>query len=216
MHACTCTPADARTTLTLLSSSIFIFDTQEDEIAGLEEDLVPDMSPLRRITEVSNKKATRVQEDFTKRLQAIYTHRQKITKMNNISVFGNMALREGFLEYCEGEGSAIAQGLRNKTSIRWQRTWASLTASKLILFDPHTQDLVDPFEAIQLRSILSCKAEDTCVFSVESMVDDFLGSWSFFFRTESRAERDFWIQALDQQVCLCGFGVAHAAPRGSV
>ena len=32
------------------------------------------------------------------------------------------------------------------------------------------------------------------------MIDDFLGSWSFYFRTESRSERDAWIQALDQQI----------------
>jgi hypothetical protein len=52
----------------------------------------------------------------------------------------------------------------------------------------------------------------TTTRSVESMIDDFLGSWVFYFRTESRGERDAWIQALDQQIVGMST-VNYAAPR---
>ena len=121
----------------------------------------------------------------------------KTTIVPSISLLDNTVLKQAFLEVCEGERSRYSASFHTAA---WQPIWISLCSSNLFLYDARTQDLMDPFVTIEIRSILHCKAEDTCVFSVETMVDDFMGSLSFHFRTETRLERDLWIKAIDHQI----------------
>ena len=171
----------------------------DEPAAGFQGDTGALISPLARTTAESGAKVTRMQEIFAQKITKIYENRTKAAKsLANTSLFD---IKQGFLEACEGERASVGKGLRNSAPMQWQRIWVSLSASKgLLLYDPHTQDLLDPVQTIEVKSILHCKAEDTCVFSVESMIDDFLGSWSFFFRAESRGERDAWITAIDRQI----------------
>jgi len=184
-----------------MRSKLLVDTADEQPAAGFQGDSVAFVSPLSRTIASSNAKTTRMQEIFTQKLTAIYEKRTKASKaLSNTSLF-EAVVKQGFLDVCEGERASVAQRLRNNAPMHWQRMWVSLSAAKgLLVYSAHTQDLMDPVQAIEVKSILHCKAEDTCVFSVESMIDDFLGSWSFFFRAESRAERDAWITALDRQI----------------
>ena len=111
-------------------------------------------------------------------------------------------VKQGPLELCEGERGTIAMNtaLFRSAKTKWRRAWLSLSSSSMRLYDVASQDRDDPLEAIDVHSILRCQAQDTCTFCIESMVDGFMGSWSFYFRTESRLERDSWVAAIDQQV----------------
>ena len=173
----------------------------DEPAAGFQGDTGAFISPLARTTAESGAKVTRMHEIFTQKITKIYENRTKATiSLANTSLH-DVVIKQGFLEVCEGERASVGKGLRNSAPMQLQRMWVSLSASKgLLVYDPHTQDLLDPVQTIAVKSILHCKAEDTCVFSVESMIDDFLGSWSFFFRAESRGERDAWITGIDRQI----------------
>jgi hypothetical protein len=79
-----------------------------------------------------------------------------------LNSFDHPAVKQGLLEVSEGERGALVKGTHG--NMQWKRSWISLAPTKLLLYDPHTQDLLDPFQSIEVKTILHCKAEDTCVF----------------------------------------------------
>ena len=148
------------------------------------------MAELRRLTGDPNKVALEP-------IPALGSPR-KATVMDAPDKF----VKQGPLELCEGERGTIAMNtaLFRSAKTKWRRALLSLSSSSMRLYDVASQDRDDPLEAIDVHSILRCQAQDTCTFCIESMVDGFMGSWSFYFRTESRLERDSWVAAIDQQV----------------